>query len=149
MIHSRCDISKTKVPYWNEEKNICTKKFPEQYHKVAFITSKGKVNIKRSSDFLFNIINRLNNKMNNDFCVRYNPYLRLKYNSHINVKIRESVLSSKYLLKYTHKSNGDTITSDIFENIESKDEIIFENIESKDEIKLHIDCSYVGPSEAI
>uniref|UniRef100_A0A0N5BQI5 Helitron_like_N domain-containing protein n=1 Tax=Strongyloides papillosus TaxID=174720 RepID=A0A0N5BQI5_STREA len=40
MVHSRCDISKTKVPCWDEAKNICTKKFPEQYHKVTSITSK-------------------------------------------------------------------------------------------------------------
>uniref|UniRef100_A0A0K0F354 Helitron_like_N domain-containing protein n=1 Tax=Strongyloides venezuelensis TaxID=75913 RepID=A0A0K0F354_STRVS len=46
MVHSRCDISKTKVSLWDEEKNICTKKLPERYHKVTFITSKGKVNIK-------------------------------------------------------------------------------------------------------
>uniref|UniRef100_A0A0K0FS11 Helitron_like_N domain-containing protein n=1 Tax=Strongyloides venezuelensis TaxID=75913 RepID=A0A0K0FS11_STRVS len=127
MVHSRCDISKTKVPCWNKEKNICTKKFPEQYHKVTSITSKDKSNIKRSFNPLLDITDRFDNKANNDFCETYNPYLSLKYNSHINVKICESVLSSKYLFKYTHKSN----------------------VESKDEVKLHINGRYVGPSEAV
>uniref|UniRef100_A0A0K0F1G1 Inositol-pentakisphosphate 2-kinase n=1 Tax=Strongyloides venezuelensis TaxID=75913 RepID=A0A0K0F1G1_STRVS len=72
IVHSRCDISKTKVPCWNEEKNICTKKFPEQYH------------------------------------------------------------------KYTHKSNGDKISANVVETVESKDEV-----------KLHIDVRYVRPSEAV
>uniref|UniRef100_A0A0K0FGK5 Helitron_like_N domain-containing protein n=1 Tax=Strongyloides venezuelensis TaxID=75913 RepID=A0A0K0FGK5_STRVS len=138
MVHSRCDISKTKVPCWNEEKNICTKKLLEQYHKVTFITSKGKVIIKKSFDSLLDIIDRFDNKVNNNFCATYNLYLSLKYNSHINVKICESVLSSKYLFKYTHKSNGDNIAADVIETVESKDEV-----------KLHIDGRYVGPSEAV
>uniref|UniRef100_A0A0K0F1B7 ATP-dependent DNA helicase n=1 Tax=Strongyloides venezuelensis TaxID=75913 RepID=A0A0K0F1B7_STRVS len=124
MIHSRCDFSKAKVFYWIVEKNICTKKFPKQYHKVTSFTFK-------------DIINRFGNKVNNDFCVTYNPYLSLKYNSHINVKIFESVLSSKYLFKYTHKSNGNKIAADVVETIDSKDEV-----------KLHIDVRYVRPSEA-
>uniref|UniRef100_A0A0K0G3B6 ATP-dependent DNA helicase n=1 Tax=Strongyloides venezuelensis TaxID=75913 RepID=A0A0K0G3B6_STRVS len=130
MVHSRCDISKTKVSCWNEEKNICTKKFPEQYHKVTSITSKGKVNIKRSFNPLLDITDRFGNKVNNDFCVTYNPYLSLKYNSHINVKICESVLSPKYLFKYTHKSNGDKISADVVETVESKDEVKL-NIDDK------------------
>uniref|UniRef100_A0A0K0F1U6 SUN domain-containing protein n=1 Tax=Strongyloides venezuelensis TaxID=75913 RepID=A0A0K0F1U6_STRVS len=138
MVHSRCDISKTKVPCWNEEKNICTKKFPEQYHKVTFITSKGKVNIKRSFNSLLDITDRFGNKVNNDFCVTYNSYLSFKYNSHINVKICESVLSPKYLFKYTHKSNGDKIAANVVEIVNSKDEA-----------KLHIDSRYVEPSEAV
>uniref|UniRef100_A0A0K0FSG3 Helitron_like_N domain-containing protein n=1 Tax=Strongyloides venezuelensis TaxID=75913 RepID=A0A0K0FSG3_STRVS len=64
MVHSRCDISKTKVLCWNEEKNICTEKFSEQYQK--------------------NFTDRFGNKVNNDFCVTYNLYFNLKYNSHIN-----------------------------------------------------------------
>uniref|UniRef100_A0A0N5CBD5 Helitron_like_N domain-containing protein n=1 Tax=Strongyloides papillosus TaxID=174720 RepID=A0A0N5CBD5_STREA len=127
-----------KVLCWDEAKNICTKKFPEQYHKVTSITSKGKVNIKRSFDPLLDITDRFSNKVNNDFCVTHNPYLSLKYNSHINVKICESVLSPKYLFKYTHKLNGDKISADVVETVESKDEV-----------KLHIDGRYVGPSEAV
>uniref|UniRef100_A0A0K0FET1 Helitron_like_N domain-containing protein n=1 Tax=Strongyloides venezuelensis TaxID=75913 RepID=A0A0K0FET1_STRVS len=92
IVHSRCDISKTKEPCWDEEKNICIKKSPEH----------------------------------------------LKYNSHINVKICESVVSSKYLFKYTHKSNGNKIAADVAETIDSKDEV-----------KLHIDVKYVKPSEAV
>uniref|UniRef100_A0A0K0G3D8 Peptidase C76 domain-containing protein n=1 Tax=Strongyloides venezuelensis TaxID=75913 RepID=A0A0K0G3D8_STRVS len=98
----------------------------------------GKVNIKRFFDSLLDIIDRFDNKVNNDFCVTYNPYLSLKYNSHINVKICESVLSPKYLFKYTHKSNGDKIAADVIETVESKDEV-----------KLHVDGRCVRSSKAV
>uniref|UniRef100_A0A0K0FS31 Helitron_like_N domain-containing protein n=1 Tax=Strongyloides venezuelensis TaxID=75913 RepID=A0A0K0FS31_STRVS len=138
IVHSKCDISKTKVPCWNEEKNICTKKFSEQYHKVTFIIFKDKVNIKRFFDPLLDTIDRFGNEVNNDFCITYNPYLNLKHNSHINAKICESGLCSKHLFKYIHKSNGDKITADVVETVNLKNEV-----------KLHIDSRYVEPSEAV
>jgi hypothetical protein len=71
--------------------------------------------------------------LDNRNVVPYNPYLSLKYDSHINVEICCSVSAVKYIHKYIYKG-GDRTTLELAKEI--------------DEIKQHIDARYIGASEA-
>uniref|UniRef100_A0A0K0F166 Helitron_like_N domain-containing protein n=1 Tax=Strongyloides venezuelensis TaxID=75913 RepID=A0A0K0F166_STRVS len=129
-IHILVKVSKNDFRLTSDKVDECVKaefpdkeRNPQRYHKVTFISSKVKDNIKRPFYSLLDITDRFGNKVNNDFCVTYNPYLSLKYSSYIKVKICESVLSPKYLFKYTHKSNGDKIEADVVETVDSKDKV--------------------------
>ena len=46
-----------------------------------------------------------NKVADNRFVVPYNPYLLLKFNSHINVEVCSTVQCIKYLFKYCYKGH--------------------------------------------
>lgn len=59
-----------------------------------------------------------------------NPYLRNKDDCHINVEICDSVISVKYLQKYTYKG---------------RDRAILESGEDIDDFKQYIEARYISP----
>ena len=76
--------------------------------------------------------------MDNRWVVPYNPYLSLKYGSHINVELCSSVASVKYIYKYIYKG-FDCASVEI--NHQS-------NNKSKDEVKTYLNARYVTSHEA-
>src|SRR5665811_743883 len=69
---------------------------------------------------------------------RYNRYLSLKYNCHINVEICGTVKSVKYLFKYVYKGHDCA-------NIVLREE----NTYVHNEVTSHIDSRYVSAPEAV
>ena len=83
--------------------------------------------------------------INNSWVVPYNPYLLLKYNTHINVEICTSVSAYKYIFKYVMKG-GD--------KAEVKLRMVNENGSYQtygdlDEIKNWADSRYISAHEAL
>src|SRR2546421_9403822 len=79
--------------------------------------------------------------------VPYNPYLLLKYNSHVNVEVCSTICAIKYLYKYVYKGH-DRI---MFE-LKNKNDDNNDNEDKKnfiDEIQNYIDARYISASEAI
>jgi len=73
--------------------------------------------------------------VDNRWIVPYNPYLSLKYNSHINVEAVISVSCVKYLYKYTCKGSDRVMMTVGTTN-------------PNDEIERYVNARYVGCSEA-
>ena len=70
--------------------------------------------------------------MDNSWVVPYNPYLSLRYNSHINVEIVYSVQCVKYLFKYITKG---------------QDRVVFD-LSQADEVENYVNARYISASEA-
>jgi hypothetical protein len=74
--------------------------------------------------------------VDNRHVVPYNPWLLLRYKSHINVEYCASIKAIKYIYKYIYKGSDQATVS--FEVVEEKE----------DEIKRYESCRYIGASEA-
>lgn len=77
-------------------------------------------------------------QVDNQFAVPYNPFLRLYFRAHTNVKICSSVRSVKYIHKYVYKGHDSCNMQ-----ISTKGENI-----NYDEISSFLNARYVGPTEA-
>jgi len=75
--------------------------------------------------------------IDNKWVVPYNPYLCLKYNCHINVKVCASVKSAKYFFKYVYKGHDSA-------NVQIQQHGTLQH----DEIKAYMDSRYVSAPEA-
>ena len=90
MIPGPCGIQNRNSPCINENKNNCTKNFPEKFmDNTDFNNDVGFPLYRRRDD---KRIIRFGNEKNeriadNGFVVPYNPYLLLRLQSHINVEV--------------------------------------------------------------
>ena len=75
-------------------------------------------------------------ELENEWVVGYNPYLSMRYDSHINVEIVSTNRAVKYLYKYLFKGNTKTWLSECDKK----------NI---NEIRLHKEGIIIGPYDAI
>ena len=83
----------------------CTKSFPKEFVPETLMSNNGFPTYRRRDNGQTHPLKR-NNKIyqvDNRWVVPYNPYLCLKYNSHINLEYCASIKSIKYLFKYVHK----------------------------------------------
>ena len=103
MIHGPCGQKHINSPCMDKNVEQCTKKFPKQFIDNTIITSGYPLYRRRNNG---RTIHYTKNKWaNNTFVVPYNPYLLLKFNSHINLEVSLTVLCVKYLFKYCYKAN--------------------------------------------
>lgn len=79
----------------------CTKNFPQYWYNATTIRD-GKVNYRRRQNGVTAEVRRNNVRyvVDNSFVVPYNPYLLLKYRTHINVEACVNMGTVKYLYKY-------------------------------------------------
>ena len=88
----------------------CTKHFPNSFCNETSNSENGYPQYKRRSveqggrSWQKNVKN-VAYSIDNSWVVPYNPYLLLKYNSHVNVEICSTISAIKYLYKYVYKGH--------------------------------------------
>lgn len=126
------------------KKNYVLKIFPNDFIQETDITGRGFPKYRRRDNshelnFYKNRVNGRLVRVDNSMAVPYNPYLLVKYNSHINVEYCAAVMSFKYIHNYIHKG-GDRARI----QIESEGN----RCTRIDEVQNFIDTRYVSPMEA-
>ena len=83
--------------------------------------------------------------VNTGWVVPHNPYLLVKFDTHINVEISTSIKSFKYIYKYVYKGGdkAEVCLRTIHEENETEQEFL-----DVDELKAYIDSTYLSPCEA-
>ena len=147
MIHGPCGKNFPNSPCMenigNSSVKVCTKDYPKQFQKstemsefsypryrrrapldggrTAEITIRGKIIV-----------------IDNQVVVPYNPFLLLKFDSHINFELTISVVSVKYMYKYISKGPDRIIMKITEENQDLK----------HDEVAKYQNCRYISASES-
>ncbi|VDL83924.1 unnamed protein product, partial [Nippostrongylus brasiliensis] len=130
MVHRRCGASDPNSPCMRD--GHCSKKFPKELRNATSVHFDGYPELRRRGQYFISIDE---NEYGDQWIVPYNPYLLLKYNSHINVEICGMITAVKYLYKYVYKGTD-------------RARIRIGNNESVDEIKQYLNARYVCPPEA-
>jgi hypothetical protein len=150
MIHGPCGIQNKNSPCMDIEKQKCTKNFPKSFNENTTFTSGYPLYRRRKDN---KIIQFPGNKWaDNTYVIPYNPYLLLKFNSHINVEVCSTILCVKYLFKYCFKGHDCALiefktveTGDINEESGVNESIV----KNYDEIKQNEDTRYLRAQEAM
>ena len=129
MMHGPCGDRNPGCPCMKNGK--CSKSYPKPYSDYTYLDNNN-FPVYRRRQF----VGRTGrNGLDNRWVVPYNPFLTLKYGTHINVEACTSLQAVKYLFKYVYKghdlANINVTVSDKF-----------------NEISTFLECRYVGPSEA-
>ena len=142
MRHGPCGILNPNSPCMRDKDGLlstkCQKHFPkpfQQYTEWSEIDMYPKYQ-RRSPEDGGRAIETQNGTIDNSWIVPYNPYLTLKYNSHINVEVCVSALAAKYLFKYVTKGVDRTM-------------VRIEGDGFRDEITEYQDRRSIGASEAV
>ncbi|KAK9873683.1 hypothetical protein WA026_023683 [Henosepilachna vigintioctopunctata] len=117
---------------------ICSKGYPKSFVEHTNIDGGRRPQYRRRDNGRFAVLTRRNGevqRVDNRDVVPYNPYLCLKYESHINVEVCSNVIACKYIFKYINKGPDAAV-------IRVENEIIF------DEISAFLDSRYVSSGEA-
>ncbi|XP_030045299.1 LOW QUALITY PROTEIN: uncharacterized protein LOC115459634 [Microcaecilia unicolor] len=101
MIHGPCSDHNLNYPCMFQGK--CSKQFPKPFQNETIENCDGYPKYRRRDNDVGTLLN--GKFINNTWVVPYNPFLLLKYNSHINVEVCASIKSVKYLFKYVLKGH--------------------------------------------
>ena len=116
---------------------VCSKGFPKDFADcTSFDDDTGRVTYRRRDTG--RQVDKNGTTLDNRYVVPYNPYLLLKYRSHINTEACMSVRSIKYLFKYLHKGYDSAYVE---KTVGSRDQV--------DEIREYVDCRYLSAMEAM
>ncbi|XP_030060875.1 uncharacterized protein LOC115471313 [Microcaecilia unicolor] len=133
MIHGPCNDTTSHLPCMVSGK--CSKKFPKPFQNETIQNCDGYPKYHRRDNGVGTLLH--GKIINNTWVVPYNPFLLLKYNSHINVEVCASIKSVKYLFKYVYKGH------------DCANVVITEHkTQQHDEIKTFTDSRYVTAPEA-
>ena len=137
MIHTPCKESKNGNCLRNGK---CIKYFPKAFQNETQQTKDGYPIYKRRSCSEGGLSCKVSGKdgeieVDNRWVVPYNPYLCLKYDSHINVEICSTIASIKYLYKYVYKGPDKAVVSIV-------DDTEF------DEVSNFLEMRCINPAEA-
>lgn len=102
MIHGPCGASKPSAPCTND--GVCSKMYHKVFVAETQINSDGYPLYRRRDDG--RVVVKGLHVLDNRSVVLYNPYLCKVINCHINVEIRFSIQSVKYLYKYVNKGHN-------------------------------------------
>ncbi|VDL83145.1 unnamed protein product, partial [Nippostrongylus brasiliensis] len=130
MVHRRCGIFDPSSPCMRDGR--CSKRFPKELRTSTSVEFDGFPHLRRRGRYFASIDG---NDYGDEWIVPYNPYLLLKYNSHINVEICGMITAVKYLYKYVYKGSD-------------RARLRIGNNETVDEIKQYLNARYVCPPEA-
>lgn len=152
MIHGPCDGHSSRAVCLIDGK--CSKGFPREFREDTIVNENGGVLYRRRRNLPGQTITdphlrRQNTEaqgIDNRWVVPYNPYLLLKFNSHINVEAVASVNSVKYLYKYLFKGQ-DRILAQIT-NADSRSNVDVHQAIEYDEITSFLNARYLSPPEA-
>ena len=121
----------------------CRFNFPHEFHEKTELKEDGHVNYRRRNNGR-KVIKTINGKqveLDNRWIAPYNPYLLLRFQSHINVERVGSTTTIKYLYKYVFKGH-DAAVIQLERTIDNQKVIAY------DEIAQYIEGRYLGPVEA-
>lgn len=147
MFHGPCGPS-TKQPCMTSSERLeagqlprCTKNFPRQIQEVTVLPGDGYPCYRRQEHTLTLLrheggLRVIDSNGDNQWVVAYNPFLLLKYRSHMNVEICHNFRIMQYLFKYINKGS-------------SKVKALLKGHDSDNEIKVYLTGRYLCPSEAI
>ncbi|XP_044760319.1 uncharacterized protein LOC123317775 [Coccinella septempunctata] len=134
MIHGPCGDRAPDSPCMVDGQ--CTKHYPKEFSEITKINCALPV-YRRRNDGRTAIFKR--NKgmcvIDNRDVVPYNPYLSMKYQSHINVEVITSVGAIKYVFKYINKGPDAAV-------LQLRNEVVW------DEIQAFIDSRYISSGES-
>ncbi|VDL66829.1 unnamed protein product [Nippostrongylus brasiliensis] len=105
----------------------CFKKFPKELRSTTSVQFDGFPHLRRRGHYSVSIDGT---EYGDEWIGPNNPYLLLKYNSHINVEICGMMTAVKYLYKYVYKGTD-------------KARLRIANNEAVDEIKQYLNIRYV------
>ena len=140
MIHHKCENKSE--PYCRKNRNQCKDHFPYESEPYTVHVPGGYPKYRRRC--LYNIVKK-NETYTDSNVVAYNAYLLLKYNTHMNVQISNTITNCKYLFKYVTKGPDHATVRLEQSDHNGKLEV---NVPNINEIKHFIDMRYVGSSEA-
>ncbi|XP_030046483.1 uncharacterized protein LOC115461068 [Microcaecilia unicolor] len=133
MIHGPCNDTTLNLPCMVSGK--CSKEFPKSFQNETIQNCDGYPKYRQRDNGVGTLLH--GKIINNSWVVPYNPFLLLKYNSHINVEVCASIKSVKYLFKYVYKGH------------DCANVVITEHKTLQhDEIKTFTDSRYVTAPEA-
>ena len=146
MIHGPCGSTNKNSPCMDGEK--CAKKFPKQFNDVTLINDNGYPTYRRRDTGVMHRLRRgqTDFEVDNRWVVPYNPWLSLKYDSHINLEYCASIVSVKYIFKYVYKGY-DCLQTDTKFGAYRPQEGHLPTVDW-DEITSHLDARYVSAPEA-
>ena len=134
MIHGPCGAHNKTSPCMIDGK--CSRHFPKKFVDCTTIDDQGyPVYMRRDNGVT---VEKNQTVIDNRFVVPYNPYLLLKFNSHINVEWCNQSRAIKYLFKYINKGY-DRVTAKFYSSAEG--DVI-------DEIDMYFDARYISAREA-
>ncbi|XP_030045003.1 LOW QUALITY PROTEIN: uncharacterized protein LOC115459298 [Microcaecilia unicolor] len=133
MIHGPCNDYNLNFPCMLNGK--CSKQFPKPFQNETIENYDEYPKYRRRDNGVGTLLN--GKFINNPWVVPYNPFLLLKYNSHINVEVCASIKSVKYLFKYVYKGHNCA-------NVVITEHQTLQH----DEIKKFTDSRYVSAPEA-
>ena len=151
MIHGPCGDANPKCPCMNHPEcpGRCFRKFPMREAKETLSDVDGYPEYRRrmTGQNAHTIPELgLHRDVHNGWVVPYNPYLLLKYDTHINVEISTSIKSFKYIFKYIMKGG---------EKVEVRLRTVVDSEEGTntyldlDELKTWADARYMSSHEAL
>lgn len=149
MIHGPCGMYNPTCVCMVDNK--CTKNFPKYWYNATTIHD-GRINYRRRRNGRTAEIRRNNAQyvVDNSFVVPYNPFLLLKYRTHINVEACVNIGTVKYLYKYFFK-NADSITMQIVQRqpneIPQEGDIAEQQRIRYDEVTSYLNGRYLTPPE--
>ena len=134
------------------EDSECTKSFPKEFCPETVMNHNGFPAYRRRDTGQTQPLVR-NNKVyhvDNRWVVPYNPYLSLKFNSHINLEFCASIKSIQYLFKYLYKGHDCMETETVIgtQGAQDSQEPGAVSAIKWDEIKQFQDNRYVSAPEA-
>jgi hypothetical protein len=114
MLHPRCDVDQRPVRSscrsdCNGKLCDCKRRFPKDMCSATSIIGDGFPKYRRRGRHL--MTDKSGRIITDSWVVPYNPYLLLKYQTHINIEICAHIRSFKYVYKYTFKSPDFTTIS--------------------------------------
>ncbi|CAF1342434.1 unnamed protein product [Rotaria sordida] len=104
MVHGPCGTLNPHSSCMEDGK--CSKEFPKEFPNDTLPNKDEYPRYRRRDNGITMTIGKY--EVDNRWIVPYNPYLLMKYNAHINVKICATVKSIKYLFKYIYKGHDCT-----------------------------------------
>lgn len=134
MMHGPCGQNNRYAPCMENGK--CKKNFPKEFCTETVANEFGYPLYRRREGTIAQVRGV---DMDNRYVVPYNPFLCLKFNSHINVEVCTSIKAVKYIYKYIFKGFDCTNVAITSEGQHVK----------YDEVTNYINCRYVSAPEAI
>jgi hypothetical protein len=145
MMHGPCGENNPNAPCMREKNGVkkCRFNFPHEFTEKTELKEDGHVNYRRrnNGNKLIKTVNGKQIELDNRWVAAYNPYLLLRFGSHINVERVGSTTTIKYLYKYVFKGHDAAV-------IQLERTIDNQRVIAYDEIAQYIEGRYLGPVEA-
>ena len=143
MVHGPCESVNSRASCMIENK--CVKHFPKKFCSQTTVDNDGFPKYRRRNNGIY--VERNGVKLDNQYIVRHNIDLLVKFQAHINVEWCNRSGSIKYLFKYITKG-PDRATLILEENLHVDAFTRMQNMTDTDEVKGYLNCRYVSTIEA-